>query len=233
MHLGRCKSQRQILLIQNLLTKADEIIIGGGMAYTFKKVLNNVSIGSSLFDEDGAKIVADIVATANAKNVPIHLPIDHVAANKFAADADFKVVSDDEGIPENWMGLDIGPKSNIFCDAVKRAKTIVWNGPMGVFEFDNFANGTSSIMNAVVGATNSGVTTIIGVGIQQRVVKSSKLRTRSATSARGWRESGIAGGKRPTRCQGACSTVATNFMTRLYNRVKHTLIFLLLYLNMP
>ena len=163
--LGGAKVSDKILLIQNLLTKADEIIIGGGMAYTFKKVLNNVSIGSSLFDEDGAKIVADIVATANAKNVPIHLPIDHVAANKFAADADFKVVSDDEGIPENWMGLDIGPKSvNIFCDAVKRAKTIVWNGPMGVFEFDNFANGTSSIMNAVVGATNSGVTTIIGGG---------------------------------------------------------------------
>lgn len=163
--LGGAKVSDKIQLIQNLLTKADEIIIGGGMAYTFKKVMNNVNIGSSLFDDEGAKIVADIISTANAKNIQIHLPFDHVAARKFAADAEFKVVSDDDGIPENWMGLDIGPESTkSFCEAVKRAKTIVWNGPMGVFEFDNFATGTKSIMDSVVEATNDGTTTIIGGG---------------------------------------------------------------------
>eukprot|EP00943_MAST-04B_sp_MAST-4B-sp1_P009897 g9897.t1 len=163
--LGGAKVSDKIQLIQNLLTKADEIIIGGGMAYTFKKVLNNVSIGASLFDDEGAKIVAEIVSTANARNIQIHLPCDHVAASKFASDAEYKVVTDEDGIPDKWMGLDIGPESTkSFCDAVKRAKTIVWNGPMGVFEYDNFATGTKSIMDSVVEATNNGTTTIIGGG---------------------------------------------------------------------
>lgn len=163
--MGGAKVTDKIQLIQNLLTKADEIIIGGGMAYTFKKVLNNVSIGSSLFDEEGAKIVLDIMAAAHAKNVQIHLPIDHVAGSKFGADADTKVVTDDEGIPDGWMGLDIGPKSaSLFQDIVRHAKTVVWNGPMGVFEFEAFEKGTRAVMDAVVSVTKKDATTIIGGG---------------------------------------------------------------------
>jgi phosphoglycerate kinase len=163
--LGGAKVTDKIQLIQNLLNKADEIIIGGGMAYTFKKVIYNVDIGGSLYDDEGAKIALQIMADAKARNVSIHLPIDHIAASKFAADAETKVVTDDDGIPNGWMGLDIGPKSTaLFQDAVRRAKTIVWNGPMGVFEFDAFARGTKAIMDAVVDATKGGSTTIIGGG---------------------------------------------------------------------
>jgi phosphoglycerate kinase len=137
--LGGAKVQDKIQLIMNMLDKVDEMIIGGGMAFTFKKVLNKMEIGSSLYDEEGSNIVESIIEKAKAKNVTIHLPTDFVIADKFAADAVHKVVTQEEGIPVGWMGLDIGPKSTeAFSAAVLKAKTVVWNGPMGVFEFDNF-----------------------------------------------------------------------------------------------
>ncbi|DAZ98820.1 TPA: hypothetical protein N0F65_000976 [Lagenidium giganteum] len=163
--LGGAKVADKIQLIMNMLDKVDEMVIGGGMAFTFKKVLNKMEIGSSLYDEEGAKIVEAIVEKAKAKNVTIHLPTDFVIADKFAADAAHKVVSQEEGIPAGWMGLDVGPKSQAaFAAAIANAKTIVWNGPAGVFEFDNFANGTKAVMDAVVKATAAGATTIIGGG---------------------------------------------------------------------
>jgi phosphoglycerate kinase len=163
--LGGAKVADKIQLIKNMLDKVDELIIGGGMAFTFKKVLHNTAIGSSLFDEEGAKVVPEIMAKALEKGVKIHLPSDFVAAEKFAKDAAWKNVTDAEGVPDNWMGLDVGPKSQaLFADAVARAKTVVWNGPMGVFEFPAFEAGTKSLMDAVVKATSNGTVSIIGGG---------------------------------------------------------------------
>ena len=152
-------------LIENLLDKVDEMIIGGGMAFTFLKVLNNLSIGGSLFDEDGAKIVPKLVEKAKAKNVQIHLPVDFVTGDKFAEDAAVGAADVSGGIPDGWMGLDVGPKTNeAFSAVVARAKLIVWNGPPGVFEFKSFATGTKTLMDAVVAATKNGTVSIIGGG---------------------------------------------------------------------
>ncbi|TYZ60333.1 hypothetical protein PybrP1_003962 [[Pythium] brassicae (nom. inval.)] len=163
--LGGAKVADKIQLIMNMLDSVDEMVIGGGMAFTFKKVIDKMAIGSSLFDEDGAKIVEAIVAKAQEKSVTLHLPTDFVIADKFAADAATRVVTQEEGIPDGWLGLDVGPQSQAaFAAAVLKAKTVVWNGPMGVFEFDAFANGTKAVMDAVVQATTTGATTIIGGG---------------------------------------------------------------------
>ena len=163
--LGGAKVADKIQLIRSLLDKVDEMVIGGGMAFTFKQVLDGVDIGSSLFDADGAGIVPEIMAEAAAKGVKIHLPSDFVAADKFAADAATKVVQQQEGIPKGCMGLDIGPASSAqFAGVVAGAKTVVWNGPMGVFEMPAFAAGTKVVMDAVVAATTAGTTTIIGGG---------------------------------------------------------------------
>ncbi|CEG42350.1 phosphoglycerate kinase 1 [Plasmopara halstedii] len=163
--LGGAKVADKIQLIMNMLDKVDEMVIGGGMAFTFKKVINNMDIGSSLYDADGAKIVMEIMEKAKAKGVTLHLPVDFAIGDKFAADAAKRICLEEEGIPAGWMGLDIGPKSQeAFKAAVAKAKTVVWNGPMGVFEFDNFADGTKAVMDAVVSATESGATTIIGGG---------------------------------------------------------------------
>jgi len=163
--LGGAKVADKIQLIENLLDKVDEMIIGGGMAFTFKKILDSMNIGSSLYDEEGAKIVTTLVEKAKAKNVKLHFPVDFVTADKFAEDATVGSATVQEGIPEGWMGLDCGPKSNVlFAEVVARAKLIVWNGPAGVFEFDNFSGGTRSLMEAVVTVTKAGAVTIIGGG---------------------------------------------------------------------
>ena len=163
--LGGAKVADKIQLIRSLLDKVDEMIIGGGMAFTFKRTLEGVDIGASLFDEAGAGIVADIMSEAEAKGVKIHLPTDFVAAAAFDASAEHKVVTQQEGVPAGWMGLDIGPASaSAFADVVRRARTVVWNGPMGVFEMEPFAGGTKTVMEAVVAATADGSTTIIGGG---------------------------------------------------------------------
>jgi len=174
--LGGAKVSDKILLIENLLDKADEMIIGGGMAFTFKKALENVEIGSSLFDEPGGKIVGDIMEKAKAKGVKIHLPNDFVIADSFSEDAAHKVVTQEEGIPDGWLGLDIGPQSTAAAvEAVKRAKTIVWNGPMGVFEWPNFEHGTKDLMDAVVASTEQGALSIIGGGDTATCAKTYKV----------------------------------------------------------
>ena len=158
--LGGAKVADKIQLIENMLDKVDEMIIGGGMAFTFRKVLDNMAIGNSLYDENGATIVPKLMEKAAKNNVKIHLPIDFVTGDKFAADAAVGAATVQEGIPESWMGLDAGPKSTeLFKEVIGRAKTIVWNGPAGVFEFDSFANGTKGLMDAVVAKTaNGGIT---------------------------------------------------------------------------
>jgi len=163
--LGGAKVADKIQLIENMLDKVDEMIVGGGMAFTFRKVMDNMAIGSSLYDEEGAKIVPNLVEKAKAKNVKLHFPVDFVTADKFAADAAVGAATVEEGIKEGWMGLDCGPKSNeLFAEVVARAKLIVWNGPAGVFEFDNFAGGTKALMDGVVACTKAGGVTIIGGG---------------------------------------------------------------------
>jgi phosphoglycerate kinase len=163
--LGGAKIADKIPLIRNLIDKADEIIIGGGMAYTFKKVLTGMPIGNSLYDPEGAKIVHELMDKAKAKGVQIHLPVDFLCADKFAPDAATQLADDQTGIPDGWEGLDCGPKSGaLFCAAIARAKTIIWNGPAGVFEFDKFAGGTKAIAAAIAQATKEGATTVVGGG---------------------------------------------------------------------
>jgi len=163
--LGGAKVSDKIKLIYNLLDKVDEMIIGGGMAYTFSKVLNGTNIGKSLFDEAGSKTVKEIMEKAKAKNVKLHFPVDWIIADKFDKDAKSKEADESTGIPDDWMGLDIGKKSRQnFKAVIERAKTIVWNGPMGVFEFDAFAAGTKAMMDDAVAATAKGATVIIGGG---------------------------------------------------------------------
>jgi len=163
--LGGAKVADKIQLIENLLDKVDEMIIGGGMAYTFLKESKGMKIGDSLYDEAGAKIVGKLLDKANARNVKIHLPVDFVTADKFDENANTSSATVEEGIPEGWMGLDCGPESRkLFSEPIARAKVIVWNGPAGVFEFDKFAFGTKALMDDVVKATKNGTITIIGGG---------------------------------------------------------------------
>jgi phosphoglycerate kinase len=163
--LGGAKVADKIPLIRNLLDKADEIIIGGGMTFTFKKVLDGMEIGESLFDSEGAKIVGELMEKAKEKGVKIHLPVDFVCGDKFDADAQSKIVDDKEGIPKGWMGLDIGPKSRkLFAEVIARAKTIIWNGPPGVFEFDRFAEATKDMAEAIAAATGRGAVSVVGGG---------------------------------------------------------------------
>jgi len=141
------------------------MIIGGGMAFTFLKQLNGMQIGSSLYDEAGAKIVQQLMDKAKANGVQIHLPVDFVTGDKFAEDAQVGAATVEGGVPDGWMGLDIGPKTiEAITPVIARAKTVVWNGPAGVFEIEPFSAGTRAMMAAVVAATKDGATTIIGGG---------------------------------------------------------------------
>jgi len=135
------------------------------MAFTFKKTLENVKIGNSLFDEAGSKTVGDLVEKAKKNNVKIVLPVDYTTADKFDKDAKTGYATDEDGIPDGWLGLDCGPKSvALFKEAINEAKTILWNGPPGVFEFDKFAKATKDTLDAVVDAAKSGTIVIIGGG---------------------------------------------------------------------
>merc|ERR1712187_21343 len=149
----------------NMLDKVNKMIIGGGMAYTFLKVNDSMEIGTSLYDEEGAKIVPDIMKKAETLGVEIILPVDFVISSKFGEDGEIKDAEKEAGIPEGFMGLDCGPKSvEMNAKAVAESKTIIWNGPMGVFEMAKFEVGTKSWMDAVVTATKAGVITVIGGG---------------------------------------------------------------------
>jgi phosphoglycerate kinase len=174
--LGGAKIADKIPLINNLLEKADELIIGGGMAFTFKKELEGMTIGDSLFDPEGAKIAKELFAKAKAKGVRITLPVDFVCADKFDANANTQVVDDKQGIPAGWMGLDGGPKSiELFSQAIGRAKTIVWNGPSGVFEFEKFAGSTKAMAASIAEATARGATTVVGGGDTATAAKKFKV----------------------------------------------------------
>ncbi|WP_430886546.1 phosphoglycerate kinase [Fusibacter sp. JL216-2] len=158
--LGGAKVSDKIKVINNLLEKVDTLVIGGGMAYTFLKA-QGFAIGTSLVEDDKVEYAKEMIDKANAKGVKLLLPVDNITADKFAADA-APVVTEDQNIADGYMGLDIGPKTaKIYSDAVKEAKTVVWNGPMGVFEFENFAKGTIAVAEALA---ESDATTIIGGG---------------------------------------------------------------------
>jgi len=161
--LGGAKIADKIPLIENLIEKADDIIIGGGMAFTFRKVIDGMKIGASLFDAEGAEIVPRLVGKARDKGVRIHLPVDFLCADRFTADAATQLCEGD--IPDGWMGLDVGPKSRErFADVISAAGTLIWNGPPGVFEFDAFAEGTRAMAATVCEATAAGAVTVIGGG---------------------------------------------------------------------
>lgn len=135
------------------------------MAFTFKKTLEGVQIGNSLFDEPGSKKVGELVEKAKSKNIKIVLPVDYVTADKFDKAAQVGSATDKEGIPDGWMGLDAGPESRkLFKNEILASKTILWNGPAGVFEFDNFAHGSKATLDACIEAKEQGATVIVGGG---------------------------------------------------------------------
>ena len=159
--LGGAKVKDKIGVITNLLEKVDTLIIGGGMAYTFQKAMGK-EIGKSLLDEERIDLAKDLMEKAKAKGVKLLLPVDNVCGSDFSNDCNIITVDADQGIPADYEGMDIGPKSvKLFSDAIKEAKTVVWNGPMGVFEFPNFAKGTLAIATAMA---ESNAITIIGGG---------------------------------------------------------------------
>jgi phosphoglycerate kinase len=163
--LGGAKVSDKIQLIDNLLGKVNSLIICGGMAFTFKKTLDNVKIGNSLFDEAGSKKCEDLIKKAKENNVKIVFPVDYITADKFDKDAKTGYATDEQGIDDGWMGLDCGDKSiKLYKETIDEAKTILWNGPPGVFEMDAFAKGTKATMDAAVDAAQSGKIVIIGGG---------------------------------------------------------------------
>ncbi|MBL7746055.1 MAG: phosphoglycerate kinase [Chitinophagaceae bacterium] len=161
--IGGAKVSDKILIIENLLERATDIIIGGGMAYTFMKAQGG-KIGNSLCEEDRLDTALEIIKKAEEKGVCIHLPSDSVIADKFAADAQTSV-SPSNNIPDGWMGLDIGNMAcEQFANVIKRSKTILWNGPMGVFEMPKFQHGTKTIAVAIAAATELGAFSLVGGG---------------------------------------------------------------------
>ncbi|MGV8879777.1 MAG: phosphoglycerate kinase [Sphingobacteriaceae bacterium] len=161
--MGGAKVSDKIQLIERLLEKVDNLIIGGGMAYTFSKALGG-KIGTSLLEEDKLDLAKRLVQKAKDKGVNLILPTDSVIADSFSNDAQ-TAISPNNAIKDNWMGLDIGPDSiKAFRDVIESSKTILWNGPMGVFEMESFENGTKAIAEAVVEATNNGAFSLIGGG---------------------------------------------------------------------
>lgn len=158
--LGGAKVSDKIGVINNLIEKVDTLIIGGGMAYTFFKALGH-EIGTSICEDDKVELAKEMMDKAKAKGINFLIPVDNVVATEYSADSEWKIVDSDD-IPEGWMGLDIGPKSReLFANAVKNAGTVVWNGPMGVSEWENFANGTIAVAKAVA---DSNAISIIGGG---------------------------------------------------------------------
>lgn len=161
--LGGAKVSDKILIIENLLEIADNIIIGGGMSYTFLKA-QGYSIGNSLCEDDKLDVALDVLQKAKNKGVKFYLPVDHVIADKFDAEANTQT-TDVKNTPDGWMGLDVGPETvQLYSDVIKSSKTILWNGPMGVFEMEKFQSGTKSIAYAVAEATEAGAFSLVGGG---------------------------------------------------------------------
>jgi phosphoglycerate kinase len=161
--IGGAKVSDKILIIENLLERATDIIIGGGMAYTFMKARGG-KIGNSLCEEDRLQTAVELLEKATKKGVSIHLPEDSVIADKFDANANTKITQSD-AIPDGWMGLDIGPKAvGVFSEVIRKSRTILWNGPMGVFEMEKFQAGTKAIAQATADATSAGAFSLVGGG---------------------------------------------------------------------
>jgi phosphoglycerate kinase len=172
--LGGAKVSDKIGVIENLLSKVDSIVIGGGMTYTFYKA-KGLPVGNSLVEEDKIDLAKELIVKAEKAGVNFMLPIDSVVAKEFSNDAEHKVVGED-GIEDGWMALDIGPESAIaFGNLIKQARTVVWNGPMGVFEMSNFADGTIEVARALAEATANGGITIIGGGDSASAIKKAGL----------------------------------------------------------
>lgn len=161
--MGGAKVSDKILIIQQLLNKVDNLIIGGGMAYTFAKAMGG-QIGSSLVEEDKLELAKELISLAKAKGVNLVLPEDSIIADRFAADANTEIANNDN-IPTGWMGLDIGPNAcKVVSETILNSKTILWNGPMGVFEMEKFEKGTKTVADSVAKATVSGAFSMIGGG---------------------------------------------------------------------
>jgi phosphoglycerate kinase len=168
--LGGAKVSSKITIINNILDKIDHLIIGGGMTFTFIKAQGG-SIGDSLVEDDKMELAKEIMELAKAKNVTIHLPVDSVIADSFSNDATTKIV-DVTQIPDGWMGLDAGPATQAkFAEVIAKSKTILWNGPLGVFEMPNFAKGTIALGHAIAEATKNGAFSLVGGGDSVAAVK--------------------------------------------------------------
>ena len=168
--LGGAKVSSKIGIVENIIEKVDHIIIGGGMTFTFVKALGG-KIGNSLVENDKLDLALDILEKAKKNNTQIHLPVDAVIADAFSNDANTQTVNTNE-IPEGWMGLDVGPKtSENFAKVLTNSKTILWNGPLGVFEMDNFSKGTTELGNAIAESTQNGAFSLVGGGDSVAAVK--------------------------------------------------------------
>ena len=172
--IGGAKVSSKITVIENILDKVDHLIIGGGMAFTFIKAQGG-NIGSSLVEDDKQDVARTILKKAAEKNVAVHLPVDAIVADKFSEDANTKT-EDVYSISEGWMGLDVGPKTNeLFSEIVLESKTILWNGPVGVFEMAAFETGTIFLGNAIAEATKNGAFSLVGGGDSVAAVKKFQL----------------------------------------------------------
>jgi phosphoglycerate kinase len=168
--LGGAKVSSKITIIDNILDKVDHLIIGGGMTFTFVKAQGGF-VGDSICEDDKLELALQVLERAKAKNVQVHIPIDVLAADEFSNNAKTQVV-DVRSIPENWQGLDCGPKSkSLFHEVVQKCKTILWNGPLGVFEMETFSTGTIALGNSIAEATEGGAFSLVGGGDSVSAVK--------------------------------------------------------------
>ena len=168
--LGGAKVSSKITIIDNILDKVDHLIIGGGMTFTFVKAQGG-KVGDSICEDDKMELALQILERAKEKNVQVHIPVDVLAADDFSNDANTQIV-DVRAIPENWQGLDCGPKSKaIFHDVVQQCKTILWNGPLGVFEMETFSAGTIALGDSIAEATKNGAFSLVGGGDSVSAVK--------------------------------------------------------------
>ncbi|PCJ97726.1 MAG: phosphoglycerate kinase [Flavobacteriaceae bacterium] len=168
--LGGAKVSSKITIIENILDKVDHLIIGGGMTYTFVKA-NGGQVGDSICEDDKMELALSILKQAKEKGVEIHIPVDVVAADDFSNDAQTKILDSDK-IPDGWQGLDAGPETlKMFKEVILKSKTILWNGPIGVFEMENFANGTKALGNYIDEATQNGAFSLVGGGDSVAAVK--------------------------------------------------------------
>ncbi len=172
--MGGAKVSDKILIIENLLNRVDNLIIGGGMTYTFIKAQGG-KIGKSICEEDKLELARELLEKAKSKGVKVFLPVDAVNADAFDANANTNITKIDQ-TPEGWMGLDIGPETvKLFSEVIMKSKTILWNGPMGVFEMDKFAQGTSVVAKAIAEATSKGAFSLVGGGDSVAAVNKNKL----------------------------------------------------------